>query len=386
MRSKVWTVVVASIVTLGALVVAPPAGAVTASFAATCTTQSGGIVVSTTHRTITYDVHAPDSVAPGTTFDVSLSFGYAVPANAQAAGAFVNTTDTSTTLINGTPGASQISGTVTTTAIGGSGSVVEVRLEKLAAFSALGGSAVGETCTPDHTLVLARVGVGIPLVSVGDAAVVEGASGTRALEFAVTLSRPATSPVTVAFDTEDGTATAGSDYVAQSGSVSFQPGLVSAGATVTVRVLGDSMVEPKENFRLRLHDPVGAALGRSIGTGRIIDDDPGAGPRLSIGDGSVVEGSRGTRSARLVVSLSEPATQTVHFHYVTLDDSARAGVDYRAQEFDSFIPAGHVSTSVPVPVLANTTAQPNRSFTVRLMSPDVAVRRANGVGTIIDDD
>jgi hypothetical protein len=362
-----------------------PAGAVTAAFDATCVTQSGSIPISTTHRSISYEVHAPDSVAPGTTFDVPVVVGYAIPSTAQVGGAFVDVTGASTVLLDAAPGASQVSGTVTATALGGAGSVVEVRLARLAAFAVLGGSAVGEVCTPDHALVLARVAVGVPLVSIGDAAVIEGDAGTRLVELPVTLSRPASAPVTVGFTSADGTATAGSDYVAASGTVTVPTGAVSG--IVRIRVRGDTAVEPKENFRVRLHDPVGAVVGRRVGTGRIIDDDPGTGPRLAIGDGAVVEGARGARSARFTVSLSAPATQRVTFHWSTLDGSAVAGSDYRSMSLDGTIDVGRISTTVPVPVLADSVSEPTEMFTVRLSDVSGATRgRTNGVGKILDDD
>jgi hypothetical protein len=154
-----------------------------------------------------------------------------------------------------------------------------------------------------------------------------------------------------------------------------------------VRVRGDSTVEPTENFRVRLVGPTGAVLGRAVGTGRIIDDDPEPGPRISIGDSSVVEGARGARSARFAVTLSAAAPQDVTFHYATVEGSAVAGVDYRAQEFDYHIPAGTTSISVPVPVFPDRIGEPSESFTVRLTTAGGAIiGRANGVGTILDDD
>jgi len=212
-----------------------------------------------------------------------------------------------------------------------------VSIAEFGSFAPIVGGAITEICTPVQKTVVASVVSAGAVVSIGDAAVVEGSSGTRALEFAVSLSRPAATPVTVAFDTKDGTATAGSDYVAKSGSVTFQPGLVSALATIPVRVRGDRTVEPNEHFRVRLHDPIGAVLGRAAGTGRIIDDDPQTGLRLSVGDGSVVEGARGTRSARFTVSLSAPATQRVTFQVAASDGTALLGQDYRMASYDGFI-------------------------------------------------
>src|SRR6478735_7173551 len=83
------------------------------------------------------------------------------------------------------------------------GSAAEVVLDSFGAGLLVGGHLAQELCTPDHTLVVARVGIGVPLVSIGDAAVVEGGAGTRALEFAVSLSRAAATVVTVGFDTGD---------------------------------------------------------------------------------------------------------------------------------------------------------------------------------------
>src|SRR5439155_9134678 len=64
----------------------------------------------------------------------------------------------------------------------------------------------------------------LPTFPVAAAAVAEGNSGTHALAFTVTLSAAAAGPVTVAYATSNGTATAGSDYTAQSGTLTFAAG------------------------------------------------------------------------------------------------------------------------------------------------------------------
>jgi chitinase len=294
-----------------------------------------------------------------------------------------------TTGISSVRSGSNLAGAITVTPAGGTGTVVEVRLQALASYVVVGSHGVVETCTPERPVVIARVAVGVPQVSVGDAAVVEGASGTRALAFPVTLSRPSPTPVTVGFATEDGAATAGPDFVAAAGSVTIPAGAVTK--VVTVRVRGDAAVEPKEHLRVRLVDPVGAVVGRGRGTGRIVDDDPEPGPRLSIGDSAVVEGARGTRSARFTVSLSGPATERVTFHWAVRDGTAIAGVDLRpyggAAGLDGFVDVGRVSTTVPVPVLADTAGEGDETFTVRLSAVTGAtLGRTNGVGRILDDD
>ncbi len=63
-----------------------------------------------------------------------------------------------------------------------------------------------------------------PSLTIADAAVAEGRSGTKSLKFAVRLSRRWNAPVTVQWRTEDLTATAGSDYAGASGTVTIEPG------------------------------------------------------------------------------------------------------------------------------------------------------------------
>jgi hypothetical protein len=226
----------------------------------------------------------------------------------------------------------------------------------------------------------------LPSISIGDAATVEGSSARHGLRFAVTLSHPTTTNVTVTVSTESGTATEGTDFLRGSVSPFIPAGHVSGIATV--RVFGDTTVEPTENFRVFLRGPSGGAvLGRASGTGRIINDDPEPGQRISIGDASVVEGARGTRSARFTVSLSVAEPEDVTFHYATIGGSALAGTDYRTQDLQGRIPMGSTSVSVPVPVLADTTAEPTETYTVHLSGVSgLTIGRANGVGTILDDD
>ncbi|MDY3563725.1 autotransporter-associated beta strand repeat-containing protein [Gemmata sp. JC673] len=113
--------------------------------------------------------------------------------------------------------------------------------------------------------------VPLPALSVTGASVAEGNSGTTALTFTVTLSAPSLQTVTVAYATADGTATAGTDYTAASGMLTFAPGVTTQ--TVTVLVDGDTAVEADETFRVVLSSPVGATVAIESGTGTITNDD-----------------------------------------------------------------------------------------------------------------
>jgi hypothetical protein len=110
-----------------------------------------------------------------------------------------------------------------------------------------------------------------PALFVGDCAVMEGNAGATPCPFDVFLSGPSGFTVGVSYATADGTATAGSDYTAASGMLTFTPGTTSQ--PVPVQVLGDIAIETDESFSLNLFAPVNATLGDSQGLGTIGDDD-----------------------------------------------------------------------------------------------------------------
>lgn len=108
-------------------------------------------------------------------------------------------------------------------------------------------------------------------LSINDTSVAEGNAGSRNAVFTVTLSAAATRPVTVSFATANGTATAGSDYSAVSGTVSIPTG--SRTAVINVPVTGDTVVEPNETLFVNLSAPSGASLADAQGVATISNDD-----------------------------------------------------------------------------------------------------------------
>lgn len=110
-----------------------------------------------------------------------------------------------------------------------------------------------------------------PGISIADATVAEANSGTSTLSFAVTLTAASGAPVTVAYATSDGTATAPQDYVPGSGSITFPAGKTTA--TVNVSVVGDQAIEPDETMTVTLSNPVGAWILKPTAVGTITNDD-----------------------------------------------------------------------------------------------------------------
>ena len=130
------------------------------------------------------------------------------------------------------------------------------------------GSVCTETGRKLANTVTARV-LGPPLVSVADAEAREGVD--QAAAFAVTLNRAASGTVTVDYATVDGTAVAGEDYTATSGTLTFAVG--EREQTVAVAVLDDEHDEGPETFRLRLSNANGAHIADGEAVGTILNAD-----------------------------------------------------------------------------------------------------------------
>jgi hypothetical protein len=112
----------------------------------------------------------------------------------------------------------------------------------------------------------------VPVLSIQDAVAVEGESGTIPLAFTVLLSKPSTGTITVNFITSPGTASAGSDYIHTSGTLTFAAG--ETVKTITVSIAGDTSIENTESFTLSINTPTGGAvLGDSSAVGSIQDND-----------------------------------------------------------------------------------------------------------------
>lgn len=132
--------------------------------------------------------------------------------------------------------------------------------------------------SPSNATLADNVGIGtilnddpIPTLSIGDVTITEGNSGTTNAVFPVTLSAASGLGVTFSYTTIDGSAVAGSDYVAKSGSLTIPPGFTSTNITVTVD--GDLLIEADEVFYVYLSALINANLGKGEGNGLIVNDD-----------------------------------------------------------------------------------------------------------------
>lgn len=141
-------------------------------------------------------------------------------------------------------------------------------------FGFVAGSS-GTPATPANYLLngetLGNTTPSAPALSIGDVTLNEGNSGTSGAAFTISLSRAATTPVTVRYATTNGTAIAGSDYNAVTNTITFAAGQTSKLVTIAVR--GDTTVENDEAFYVDLAAASGATLAKARGTGTIKNDD-----------------------------------------------------------------------------------------------------------------
>ncbi len=107
-------------------------------------------------------------------------------------------------------------------------------------------------------------------IAVADARVEEAVGAV--LAFAVTLERAASGTVTVDYATADGSAQAGVDYKAASGTLTFQAG--ESSKTIEVAVLDDAHDEGEETLTLTLSNPSPGRLTDGEATGTIKNQDP----------------------------------------------------------------------------------------------------------------
>jgi hypothetical protein len=143
----------------------------------------------------------------------------------------------------------------------------------------------------------------LPRVSVADAGITEGNSGSATVDVPVTLDTPSSGSVVVEVATEDGSATAGSDYTATSATLTFTSGETSK--TVSVPVAGDTALEPDETFNVRISTSTGAGIGDGVGVATIANDD--ALPTPAVPPGQVADLTAPVASALKFQPSSFPA-------------------------------------------------------------------------------
>ncbi len=240
-------------------------------------------------------------------------------------------------------------------------------------------------------------------LSINDVTIAEGDSGTSTAVFTVSLTPSTTFPVTVKVSTVDNTAIstgADADFVSRIDTLTFAAG--DTIKTFAVTINGDRSFElPEEMFKVQLSNATGALIVDGDGVGKIQDaNDPA--PTISIGDAQITEGDTGTKNLNFTVSLSAASGGDVIFDVATAAaagaDAAMTGVDFTALNLThQVIPAGQKTATISVPIIGDTTDEPDARFLVNLTNASttlpgqanpttLSIIHGQAVGTILNDD
>jgi hypothetical protein len=190
-------------------------------------------------------------------------------------------------------------------------------------------------------------------------------------------------PVTVAWATSDGTATAGSDYGTPptlanptppppSGTLTFLPGGTPTTVrtrTFTVRILQDRVIEPTETVNLTLSAPTGGALlvtGRDTAVLSIVEDDIGGVMQFSAATYTFGEGAG---NASIVISRTGSTAGGATVDFATSDGTATAGTDYTTTTGTATFAVGQTALTFLVPVADTAAADGVRTVNLTLSNP-----------------
>jgi len=185
----------------------------------------------------------------------------------------------------------------------------------------------------------------------------------------VTRTNGSTGDVAVDYATADGTAAAGQDYQATSGTLTLADGVTSDSFSVTL--LDDGEHEANEDFMVTLGNPQG---GATLGTPQnatvtIVDNDPLPEPgtlAFASATYSVVEDGV---TVLLSVTRSNGSAGIVTVDYATSDGTATGGVDYTGQSGTLTFQDGEVSNSITITINDDTDYEGDENFTVTLSNP-----------------
>jgi Calx-beta domain len=212
----------------------------------------------------------------------------------------------------------------------------------------------------------------------------EGNTGQTPFAFGVNLSSAYDVPVTVNWTTADGSATAGSDYRAASGTLTIPAGQTTG--TITVLVNGDRLSEPTENFYVNLSGATHATIIYGFSEGMIQDDEP----RISISDVTRYEGKKGkTTQFSFTVTLSAAYDQAVTMSFKTTDGTAKTSdSDYVARTGTLTFAPGETTKTITIDVKGDSKREANETFSLDLFgnSSNSLFTKSRGIGTIQNDD
>jgi len=202
-----------------------------------------------------------------------------------------------------------------------------------------------------------------------------------------TISRNIASqyPITMYFTTSNGTATASSDFTAQSNTLVTLPANSTASVNLPVTIAGDLIAEPTEQFTGAVvfvnknSQQAEYSASGDVATATINDDDV---MQITLHDHTVTE-TDGPLTHNFSVTSNIAAQHNVVLSFSTTDETAITGVDYTAQSGTLItILAGQTSAIIPVEILGDLVTEPTETFTGIIVEQNYNAQQASLVEPI----
>ena len=198
-------------------------------------------------------------------------------------------------------------------------------------------------------------------LSITSATVAED-NGSATFNVSINKTPVGTDEITVNWATVAGTATAGSDFTAASGILTFNSGTLNV-QPITITIVDDAIKEVLENYQVRLSSPSSnaALFGTGIGSGGITDDDYAV---VTFNDVSVSENVAGGNVAlSVILDRNVAAGDSVRFDVTTSNGTALLGADFSAPVTTPIIIGpGTNSGTITIPITNDTVIEHNETF------------------------
>ena len=220
--------------------------------------------------------------------------------------------------------------------------------------------------------------------SIDNVTINEGDNGTKDLEFMITSNTISSIPISFNYDTTNGTAQAGTDYIAKTGTVILPAGQNTV--SIVIEIIGDLISEVDETFSIIVNLSQGATSDEVIANGSILNDDS---VTLSIADATTEEGDIGdTNLLEFKITTSATSDLVISFNYSTINGTAISGNDFMNESAMFFeIPPGSREATIGVEIIGDINIERDENFFITLLNPtNVSFSDNIAEGIIVNDD
>ncbi|HHB94111.1 MAG TPA: hypothetical protein ENK88_03110, partial [Campylobacterales bacterium] len=206
------------------------------------------------------------------------------------------------------------------------------------------------------------------------------------LRFTVKLNQNATSNIDLNYTTQDNTAIAGEDYIKSSGTITIPKN--SKYGYIPITIIGDTIPENTENFKIKISSISKGKITRSTATGKIKNDDK---IKLYIKSHSTKEGNIGDNNKMpftLYLKKAYPLDTPLKINYQTIDGSnpkATKNIDYKSKKGTVTFNKGDIKKIVNIDIIGDNEIEDNEYIKMKIWGSSY-IKRSSTQSKIINDD